>query len=638
MKIILSSIALLLVLSASNQTFDHWWVGETYYDLQTNRSNQNRMYVFEDGDIGVTWNHGMDFPDFDDLSVAYNFFNGTGWFDTPELPIEGKNPSYSRFGSDGEIIVCEIETGLRMAIRPTRGTGEWWLQAIAPPAGYSEISSPLVVTSGPNNQIIHLFYMNKIEWPGIDPPNCRQVLYSRSTDQGNTWDILHHSFPSLGEDYYYGFSEQAMAVATPVENNLAFVAGDYFTDMLLVKSEDGGNSWVTSKIWNHPYDFFLVENGDVNYFYCQDGSCTVAIDALGKVHTVFGVSRIKVTGGELSHFNAMGALAHWTEGSPEFPPTENSLHPDTLQASGKLIRQYTHDFFVKPPYNSLGMATMPSMSIKGDNITVVYSLLGGDLGFETNNHFWSVQSVNNGNTWLPETLITSDLLFAFSECIFPVMAPNSYMNRWALIGQIDAAPGLAVNGQHMFDNNSLHVFRFEKACYPQQITVDFTASETTVHEGDTIYFTNLTESCPSPQWFEWSFEGGNPGTSEDLHPVVQFNTPGTYFVTLHSFNGEDYGNEVKQNYIEVLPIINIDNLHTDHLFEISQTDNHTITVRCNQPEINISNAILVNMTGKVVFQSGNFVGSLNMSTTSTGLYLLKIQTNQLVVTKKFLIK
>ena len=638
MKKFATIILVLSITAAFGQTVNNWQVGNTSYDLQTNRSNQNRIYVFPDGSIGATWNFGMDYPNFGDLSAAYNYYNGSEWLEMPEFPVSGKNPSYTRLGTNGEIIVCEVGSGLRAATRANKGAGEWQVSTFSPPAGSPDLYSPLVFTSGADNTVIHLLYMKKVEWPGIDPPNNCRVLYARSTDNGSSWDILHHEFESLGPDYYYGFSEQAIAVASPVGENLAFVVGDYYTDMLLLISQDNGDTWMTNKIWNHPYDFFLVENGDVPYFYCQDGSCTLAIDEQGIAHAVFGVSRIKVADGELAHFNAMGALAHWKEGMPAFPATENSLDPDTLAASGNLIRQYTHDFFVKPAYNSLGMATMPSMSIEGDNITVVYSLLGGPMGSETNNHIWAIQSMDNGNTWLPEIDLNSALIYLFDECIYPSIAPFSYMNRWALVFQSDWQAGLAVNGQHMFDDNYIHVFQFEKACFPEQITVDFEADETTINEGDTVYFTNLTESCPSPQWFDWSFEGGTPETSDELHPVVVYDTPGTYFVSLHSYNGSQYGNKVKQNYIEVLPTMGISGKSKERPFIIDVSNTGQITINGIGSPTETTEIWLTDLTGRIIYHSAIQEKTHRFPIESSGMYMLVIQSDQVSFSEKIIIR
>ncbi len=636
MKSFITLVLILTFIEGFTQTVNDLIVAETYYDLQTNRSVQNRIVSFTDGCIGVTWNWGNDFPVFIDLGSGYTFYDGISW-SPPQKVFDAMNPSYSRFGSSGEIIVGEGSSDFKIAVRNEKGTGNWIISDFPPPAGVNKLYSPLVFTSGENNQILHVLCMKKITWPGVNPPNTGQVLYSRSTDLGATWDVIFHEFETLGPNNYYGFSEQAYAVADPVGDHLAFVVGDYFTDMLLLKSDDGGNTWASSTIWNHPYDFFLVGPGNIEFFHCQDGSCTVAIDEQGSAHVVFGVSEIRVDNGVLSHFNAMGALGYWKEGMPSFPGSEHSLHPDSLAASGNLIKQYTHDFYIKPPYNSLGMATMPSMTIEGENITVVYSLLGGPMGFETNNHIFGVHSTNGGITWSDEYDITCYLIHIFDECIFPSIAPDSYMNRWTVVYQEDVQPGLAVNGDHEFDQNNIYVSQFEKACSPEMIEVDFIADTTTVHEGDTVFFTNLTESCPSPQWFEWSFDGGSPDFSELTHPRVQYNQEGTYFVSLHSYNGTSYDNMVKQNYIHVLPATGLDEINQSKPYAIVQDGKRHFTLKMTGTSMKGAKIFVLDLQGKKLMDLNHGVTSFTLKDQPAGVYFLFVIQDESIFSEKLVV-
>ncbi len=49
------------------------------YDLQTNGSSQNRIYLFDDGFIGATWTYGMESSSYPDRGTGYNSFNGFSW-------------------------------------------------------------------------------------------------------------------------------------------------------------------------------------------------------------------------------------------------------------------------------------------------------------------------------------------------------------------------------------------------------------------------------------------------------------------------------------------------------------------------------------------------------------------------------
>lgn len=82
---------------------------------------------------------------------------------------------------------------------------------------------------------------------------------------------------------------------------------------------------------------------------------------------------------------------------------------------------------------------------------------------------------------------------------------------------------------------------------------DFTADQTLILRGESVSFTDLSGN--SPVAWKWEFEGGNPATSTDQHPVVTYDQAGNYDVTLISI--PDAGDPTKNdtttstNYITV---------------------------------------------------------------------------------------
>lgn len=78
---------------------------------------------------------------------------------------------------------------------------------------------------------------------------------------------------------------------------------------------------------------------------------------------------------------------------------------------------------------------------------------------------------------------------------------------------------------------------------------NFSASTTTVSQGNTVTFTST--STGSPTAYSWTFEGGTPSTSTAQNPTVTYNTIGTYDVSLTVTNSEGSDSEVKSNYITV---------------------------------------------------------------------------------------
>jgi uncharacterized protein (TIGR02145 family) len=90
--------------------------------------------------------------------------------------------------------------------------------------------------------------------------------------------------------------------------------------------------------------------------------------------------------------------------------------------------------------------------------------------------------------------------------------------------------------------------------------VDFSANQTNINTGSSINFTDL--SSGNPTTWSWTFEGGTPSIATLQNPIIQYNTPGTYTVSLTASNATGSNTETKTAYIEVniqnnqLPTIN----------------------------------------------------------------------------------
>ncbi|MCB0561849.1 MAG: PKD domain-containing protein [Phaeodactylibacter sp.] len=85
--------------------------------------------------------------------------------------------------------------------------------------------------------------------------------------------------------------------------------------------------------------------------------------------------------------------------------------------------------------------------------------------------------------------------------------------------------------------------------------VDFGVARTQVCAGELVQFQDYSSDFPTG-WL-WQFEGGAPSGSNTQHPFVQYNTPGFYDVSLTS--GNLFGNNSINvpDFIEVVPLPNI---------------------------------------------------------------------------------
>lgn len=98
------------------------------------------------------------------------------------------------------------------------------------------------------------------------------------------------------------------------------------------------------------------------------------------------------------------------------------------------------------------------------------------------------------------------------------------------------------------------------SCAPK---VDFMANYKTICEGSLVTFKDGTYNGV-PGTYSWTFEGGTPGTSEDPNPLIQYDTPGAYRVTLTAANSGGSGTLTIAKMINVTTLTPV---HSDPFFE-----------------------------------------------------------------------
>ena len=64
-------------------------IGTTYYDLQSNRGMQERIYLHDDGTIGAVWTRGpLDNPGGPERGTGYNYYDGVEWVPDPTEALD----------------------------------------------------------------------------------------------------------------------------------------------------------------------------------------------------------------------------------------------------------------------------------------------------------------------------------------------------------------------------------------------------------------------------------------------------------------------------------------------------------------------------------------------------------------------
>jgi hypothetical protein len=172
--------------------------------------------------------------------------------------------------------------------RENKGTGEWSQIDFDDPDEESDPTWPRIATSGENNEILHIFYNSYNEYEG----QTSSLLYARSEDGGETWDPEGVIPEGTGSDYYTFISADNYSMAQRGDVIAVLVADSWF-DMFMLKSEDNGETWEKTVIWEHPYPFFEFQVTLADTFWAPDGAHDIAIGPDGTAHCVFSISRFR---------------------------------------------------------------------------------------------------------------------------------------------------------------------------------------------------------------------------------------------------------------------------------------------------------------------------------------------------------
>lgn len=147
-----------------------------------------------------------------------------------------------------------------------------------------------------------------------------------------------------------------------------------------------------------------------------------------------------------------------------------------------------------------------------------------------------------------------------------------------------------------------------------KVSADFGSDKTKLLVGETVSFSDSTTNEPTT--WEWIFVGGNPSTSTDQNPTVQYNEPGMHSVILIASNDNSCDTEIKENFIEVLSPV------TTH-FEISSSVvNQGIEVTFTDQSEGVPNGWLWEFEGGTPATSTNQNPTVVFNT--SGIYSIKL--------------
>lgn len=438
-------------------------IGTTWYDLQTtNYGNvMKRMYAYPDGTIGSTW-CGAGEELVYERGAGYNYFDGSSWGE-PNLHVGPEDrmgsPCYAPWGPEGEIIAVyryipdANDFSIYFYKREIKGEGDWTEVELAPPTGFALVWHSMI-TSGENHEHIHLL----AETYSYDlPPLPYQgqenaLLYYRSSDGAENWDIEEHIIEGLGSEYFDDINDLSHDWANPVGDTIAFSYGFDVFGGRVFRSYDNGDNWEIIPVFNSPIPGVDPPLTTDYFIPCGVGSSACALDSEGNVHVAFPRNSTQFADPDNYYRPYTDGVIYWNESMEPLDTTTISTYTlDYLEEGGYLVGWVIgyEDFEIltdQPTYGNSACA-FPQFSIDADdNLFLVYNSIAPGYdngpGTFTYRHIIVNRSFDGGATWLGQVDINTDPLFLISECAFPMMPPV-IMDDIHITYQRDGEQGIA---------------------------------------------------------------------------------------------------------------------------------------------------------------------------------------------------
>jgi hypothetical protein len=455
-------------------------VGTTQYDLFTNTFVGTNLTMFEDGTMAAAWTFGLSSSTFPDRGTGYNYYDGSAWGIAPAARIESVRAGFGRiapWGPNGEIVGAHNGTNLQFSRRATKGTGAWTEFNYV---GVAQPTWPKIATSGENHEYLHVVYHSYSEYAGM--PGA--MLYCRSMDGGDTWIDNDVILEGTGVDYYYEIQAETFFIAAR-ENTVAILVGGAWNDMFIMKSTDNGDTWNKIMVWEHPYPFFDFETTLTDTVYSPDNSAMLAIGPDGRCHVTFGINRTlhDAVGTTYSYFPWIDGIGYWNEDMQPFSNDKYALSPPQYEyPTTEMVEDvnyigYTQDvdedgvitLKTDTPtgfpmaYRSLGVSTMPTITVDDQNRVFIVFASTTETFQNTEWNFKKIWArAYAGGSWGPFYHVTQDIFHIFDESIYPTLTSVSDDENIYFLYQVDGTPGLALDEDHPYQENSIIVCALPK--------------------------------------------------------------------------------------------------------------------------------------------------------------------------------
>ena len=417
------------------------FLGTTFYDLQTNGSQAQKIVAHSDGTVSAVWTTAA--GTLQSRGTGYNYYNGSNWINdgSSTSHIENTRTGWGAIASIGNAEIVASHNGtsaLVISVCPQKGTQEWTSSTLQGPSihGFNNQGQegnttallwPAIATSG---NTIHLIACTDSDtgfyYQGIN--TC--LLYYRGTFDASSNTISWESPRIVGNvtaSEVSSFSGDAYAIAAK-DNTVAILVASTFSEVFIWKSTDNGVNFNKITVAEHPYPGFDEKTTlVVDTPYVADGSRAVARNTMDPDELVANGYKVFFR----SDLNNDGGAYYAPEGYSTTSYGVSSISMPQILIDGSNVYMF-YSAYLDWPFQDHANSRM-FRGVFGTKSSDNGANWGGVSWLSYNKDCYYVEDW----TWLDDTTFTiNDLLTVISsegESMFPAVAQkvvNGKINMW----------------------------------------------------------------------------------------------------------------------------------------------------------------------------------------------------------------
>ncbi len=448
------------------------FAGQSFYDLQTNATMPNRVAYMGDGDVFTSWTFSSTDPaaGAPERGSAIRQADGYVWTDAePNARVEDQRCGWpaTNVTAGGKVVNTSHTSGppylINVATRDVDG-GDWTSKTIPTNTPFGALW-PRSAVGGDDGNTVHAIAISTPSnaafggavYEGVDG----HVLYYRSQDQGETWDVIDFIIPGLDSTKYASHDLDQYSISAN-GNTVAVALYSTWNDLKMFKSTDNGDTWETSTIIDFPLKKYAIDEGysidqlpedpnrpvdDSLAIFTNDGTGEVVVDDLGNVHLTFSetyVSDQDLTDASWSFYPGYDGVYYWNESMGDnsylYVAGAQDMDGDSILGVDNLVN-----------YGGSSVSTHPEFAYDDEgNYYITYASYNELFMSDTQlgvRHIFLTSSNDGGMTWSeePRNIVEEDenmqdFAAINYEFFYPALA-NKADNYVHLLVQIDDYPG-----------------------------------------------------------------------------------------------------------------------------------------------------------------------------------------------------